>query len=236
MNITPWYDLPPSTLGLSTLDNASENYLGFPAIIGSNAGGRDVYIGVNYLNQGETVSFNFFPLGESPSSAELANNGDAHPDNWDLDFIGSLWNDFGLEATVDTDVTPNLPALHITGNSISDPLPLPMVIVAYRKINNKRVLDNIMVLAESTEQLEDFLADVFIPLTVDGIGLGVFDGGQFLDISVSNVGRNRIASLGTIYEDGLVDANVYKSGKYGVILDNTEYGPIYEGTYPFEFV
>ena len=236
MNITPWYDLPPSTLGLSTLDNASENYLGFPAFIGTNAGGRDVFIGVNYLNQGEKVEFFFYPRGLSASSALLVNNGDANPADWDLDTLGPLWDDFGLESTIDTDVTPNLPAIHITANSISNPLPLPMVIVAYRKINNKRVLDNIMVLAESTEQLEDFLADAFIPLTANGNGTDGIDGNQFLEFSILDEGRVSIASLGTIYEDDLINAGVYKSGKYGVILYDAEYGPAYEGTYQFRFV
>lgn len=236
MNITPWYDLPPSTLGLTTLDNASESHLGFPAFIGSNTGGRDVYFGANYLNQGESVDVFFYPRGYSASSAQLTNNGDANPDNWDLDMLGTLWNSFGGEPILDTDVTPNLPAIHLTGNSISNPLPLPMVIVAYRRRNGQPVLDNVMVLAESTDQIEDFLADVFIPLTVDGAGSDGINDHQLLEFSVSENAKKQIASLGTISEEELSKADVLRSGTFGVVIDNSDYGTIYEGTYSFKFV
>lgn len=234
MNITPWYDLPPSTLALTTLDNATENYLGFPAFIGPNAGGRDVFLGVNYLNQGEKVYFYFYPNGYPAASAQLTNNGDANPVNWDLDTLGTLWNSFGIEPIVDTDVTPNLPAIHITANSISNPLPLPMVIAAYRHRNERPVLDNIMVLAESEAQIEDFLADVFIPLTVNGVGTYGIDGNQYMEFS-EDVGRNQVASLGTILEEDLTAANVSKSGEFGIVLDNSDAGTKYEGTYSFIF-
>jgi len=149
---------------------------------------------------------------------------------------GSFFDTFEIEPVVDTDVTPNLPALHITGNSISNPLPLPLVIAAYRFRNGESTLDNIMVIAESTDQIEDFLEANFIPLTADGIGPVGFGAHGEVSFSIINLGRSQVASLGTLFEEDLSNANVSKSGEYGVVLQDFSNSVLYEGDYTFEIV